>query len=116
MSTKYATGSDNPNVQPSNRLECHTCPYEYTISKRIFERKTFPKKEQDDVIGGPGQWDNAQKAEMQCPMDKCNGEEAAFFQVQIRSADEPMTGFYKVSCIWTRGFEIRLMWVVYDLW
>lgn len=37
---------------------------------------------------------------MQCPKESCNGFEAAFFQVQIRSADEPMTGFYKVSaCI-----------------
>ena len=40
---------------------------------------------------------------MQCPKDGCDGEEAAFFQVQIRSADEPMTGFYKVC-------EGRLWW------
>lgn len=31
-------------------------------------------------------------------MEGCDGEEAAYFQVQIRSADEPMTSFYKVSC------------------
>lgn len=48
------------------------------------------------MFGGPGAWDNAQKAQMQCPKEGCDGEEAAFFQVQIRSADEPMTGFYKV--------------------
>ena len=55
---------------------------------------------------------------MQCPKEGCDGEEAAFFQVQIRSADEPMTGFYKVSFLssWG-GFEgIVLMVVVYDLW
>ena len=51
------------------------------------------------MFGGPGAWDNAQKANMQCPKEGCDGEEAAFFQVQIRSADEPMTGFYKV-CEW----------------
>lgn len=34
---------------------------------------------------------------IQCPKEGCDGAEAAFFQVQIRSADEPMTGFYKVS-------------------
>jgi len=37
---------------------------------------------------------------MQCPKEGCNGDEAAFFQVQIRSADEPMTGFYKVNLLW----------------
>ena len=48
------------------------------------------------MFGGPGAWDNAQKSQMQCPREGCDGEEAAFFQVQIRSADEPMTSFYKV--------------------
>ncbi len=83
--------------EPVNRLECQTCPYQYVLTKRYFERKTFVRKEREDVFGGPGAWDNADKAKMQCPKDGCDGDEAAFFQVQIRSADEPMTGFYKVS-------------------
>ena len=33
----------------------------------------------------------------QCPSDTCNGERAYFFQLQIRSADEPMTTFLRVS-------------------
>lgn len=49
------------------------------------------------MFGGPGAWDNADKSQVQCPKEGCDGEEAAFFQVQIRSADEPMTSFYKVS-------------------
>lgn len=32
----------------------------------------------------------------QCPAEACNGERAYFFQLQIRSADEPMTTFLKV--------------------
>lgn len=36
---------------------------------------------------------------MQCPKEGCDGDEAAFYQVQIRSADEPMTGFYRVSFV-----------------
>jgi hypothetical protein len=53
---------------------------------------------------------------MQCPKEGCNGEEAAFFQVQIRSADEPMTGFYKVRLYFgNRGGRV-LMRIVYDLW
>jgi hypothetical protein len=33
----------------------------------------------------------------QCPAEDCNGDRAYFFQLQIRSADEPMTTFLKVS-------------------
>jgi DNA-directed RNA polymerase III subunit RPC11 len=79
-----------------NRLECRTCPYEHAIERTIYSRRNFARKEKEDVFGGPGAWDNAQKARVQCPNPAgCNGDEAAFFQVQIRSADEPMTSFYK---------------------
>lgn len=89
-----ATGDD---PEGDNRLECRTCPYQYVLKKRYYERKTFTRTEREDVFGGPGAWDNAQKAQTQCPADGCDGTEAAFFQVQIRSADEPMTSFFKVS-------------------
>ncbi|KAK1850827.1 DNA-directed RNA polymerases iii kda polypeptide [Colletotrichum chrysophilum] len=79
-----------------NRLECRTCPFEHAITEPIYSRREFERKEREDVFGGPGEWDNADKARAQCPKDGCNGEEAAFFQVQIRSADEPMTTFFKV--------------------
>ncbi|GAB1206729.1 hypothetical protein APSETT445_005429 [Aspergillus pseudonomiae] len=32
----------------------------------------------------------------QCPAENCNGDRAYFFQLQIRSADEPMTTFLKI--------------------
>jgi DNA-directed RNA polymerase III subunit RPC11 len=99
LTVSTAISADDPT--PTNRLECQTCPYEYLLTKRFYERKTFVRKEREDVFGGPGAWDNAQKAQMQCPKEGCDGEEAAFFQVQIRSADEPMTGFYKVR--WDEG-------------
>lgn len=79
-----------------NRLECRTCPYELPITEPIYSRRTFPKKERDDIFGGPQAWDNADKTKTQCPAEGCEGAEAAFFQVQIRSADEPMTTFLKV--------------------
>ncbi|EFX01932.1 RNA polymerase 3 c11 subunit [Grosmannia clavigera kw1407] len=78
-----------------NRLECRTCPYEYAITTPLFSRRDFVRKEKEDVFGGEGAWDNAQKTKVQCPTDRCDGDEAAFFQVQIRSADEPMTSFFK---------------------
>ena len=34
---------------------------------------------------------------VQCPGEECDNSQAYFYQVQIRSADEPMTTFYKVS-------------------
>ncbi|KUJ23587.1 DNA-directed RNA polymerase III subunit RPC10 [Mollisia scopiformis] len=90
---------------PVNRLECQTCPYQYIITKRYFERRAFVRKEREDVFGGPGAWDNADKIKIQCPKDGCDGDEAAFFQVQIRSADEPMTGFYKCMTCGNRWRE-----------
>jgi hypothetical protein len=34
---------------------------------------------------------------VQCPNEKCRNDAAYWYQLQIRSADEPMTAFYKVS-------------------
>jgi hypothetical protein len=56
---------------------------------------------------------------MQCPKEGCDGETAAFFQVQIRSADEPMTGFYKVrlrprltGTVWLLDTDYNSAWLV----
>ncbi|KAK0749260.1 hypothetical protein B0T18DRAFT_436848 [Schizothecium vesticola] len=78
-----------------NRVECRTCPYQHAIEETIYSRKNFPRKEKEDVFGGPKAWDNAQKIAIQCPTSNCDGSEAAYFSVQIRSADEPMTNFFK---------------------
>jgi DNA-directed RNA polymerase III subunit RPC11 len=71
----------------------------------VYERKVFTRREREDVFGGPGEWDNAQKTAMQCPKAGCDGDEAAFMQIQIRSADEPMTSFLKVS-VSVRGWGL----------
>jgi hypothetical protein len=54
------------------------------------------RKEVDDVMGGEGAWDNVDQTATQCPGSDCDGDRAYFYMVQIRSADEPMTTFYKV--------------------
>ncbi|AJU70499.1 DNA-directed RNA polymerase III core subunit RPC11 [Saccharomyces cerevisiae] len=80
-------------------LACRSCPYEFPIEGiEIYDRKKLPRKEVDDVLGGG--WDNVDQTKTQCPnYDTCGGESAYFFQLQIRSADEPMTTFYKcVNC------------------
>jgi DNA-directed RNA polymerase III subunit RPC11 len=99
--TVSTTAASPADFTPTNRLECQTCPYQFILQRQYYERKAFTRKEREDVFGGPGAWDNADKAQIQCPKEGCGGEEAAFFQVQIRSADEPMTSFYKVSTFWT---------------
>ncbi|KAI9056022.1 hypothetical protein LZ554_000954 [Drepanopeziza brunnea f. sp. 'monogermtubi'] len=99
LTVSKTVNPNDPTNGEINRLECQTCPYQYLLERRYFERKTFVRQERDDVFGGPDSWKNADKTKIQCPKNGCNGDEAAFFQMQIRSADEPMTGFYNcMSC------------------
>ncbi|PNS20089.1 transcription factor S [Sphaceloma murrayae] len=59
----------------------------------FYEKKMFKAKEVEDVLGGADSWKNVDKAH------NCPSTEAYFRQLQIRSADEPMTTFYKcVKC------------------
>lgn len=102
-----------------NRFECLTCPYQFVINKRYYERKYIKKKEAEDILGGKNAWDNVDKTSVQCPNEKCRNDEAYWYQLQIRSADEPMTAFYKV-CERVRrgcgcGLGKRLMSVVYEM-
>lgn len=65
---------------------------------QMYDRQILPRKDVDDVLGGDGAWDNVDQTAAQCPKE-CGGSKAYFFQLQIRSADEPMTTFYKcVEC------------------
>lgn len=54
---------------------------------------------QRDGKHGIGQYSWTNHCTVQCPNEKCRNDEAYWYQLQIRSADEPMTAFYKVSCI-----------------
>ncbi|KAK3908991.1 DNA-directed RNA polymerase III subunit RPC10 [Frankliniella fusca] len=75
------------------KFQCNTCPFKYDVTKKIT-RKSYPKlKELDDVLGGAAAWDNVDSTEERCP--KCSHPRAYFMQIQTRSADEPMTTFYK---------------------
>ncbi|RUS91617.1 hypothetical protein EGW08_000590 [Elysia chlorotica] len=77
----------------SMRFACNTCPYIQNINRKI-SHKMYPKlKEVDDVLGGAAAWENVDSTEATCP--KCEHKRAYFMQIQTRSADEPMTTFYK---------------------
>ena len=53
----------------------------------------------------------------QCPREGCDGDKAFFYQVQIRSADEPMTTFYKVAMLFANTLAVpgAENSIVYDL-
>eukprot|EP00244_Chara_vulgaris_P006643 TRINITY_DN2513_c0_g1_i1.p2 TRINITY_DN2513_c0_g1~~TRINITY_DN2513_c0_g1_i1.p2 ORF type:complete len:111 (-),score=24.68 TRINITY_DN2513_c0_g1_i1:133-465(-) len=75
------------------RYFCQTCPYVYNIDRKVSKKLPIKKKEVDDVLGGEEAWKNVDKTDVNCP--KCTYGQAFFMQIQIRSADEPMTTFYK---------------------
>ncbi|XP_047138405.1 DNA-directed RNA polymerase III subunit RPC10 [Hydra vulgaris] len=81
----------------SFRFACKTCPFIYDIVKKISDKRYTKLKEVDDVLGGEDAWKNVDSTEEKCP--KCEFKKAYFMQIQTRSADEPMTTFYKCcSC------------------
>jgi len=82
-----------------NKWACNTCPYEFPITKQMTSRTRLKRKEVDDVLGGAETWRDADQTDKQC--DKCDSTRAYYRQLQIRSADEPMTTFYRcVKCAW----------------
>ncbi|KAL9189246.1 hypothetical protein ACHAXT_011736 [Thalassiosira profunda] len=82
----------------SHLFACPTCPYSQPIAASQIQ-KTFPgnRKKVDDILGGASAWENVDRTAAVCPACSCG--EAYFLQMQIRSADEPMSVFYKcVKC------------------
>eukprot|EP00457_Paulinella_chromatophora_P020086 gb/GEZN01021995.1/.p1 GENE.gb/GEZN01021995.1/~~gb/GEZN01021995.1/.p1 ORF type:complete len:108 (-),score=3.10 gb/GEZN01021995.1/:255-578(-) len=76
---------------PTNYF-CQACPYTYQIKKPIKREAKIIRKQVEDVLGDS--WGNTENSESTvCP--RCERKGAMFFQMQIRSADEPMTTFYK---------------------
>ncbi|KAK7091803.1 DNA-directed RNA polymerase III subunit RPC10-like [Littorina saxatilis] len=77
------------------RFACNTCPYIRNMTRKLTSRR-YPKlKEVDDVLGGADAWKNVDNTEANCPKESCENDRAYFMQIQTRSADEPMTTFYK---------------------
>ena len=75
------------------KFKCQSCPYVYPVVSKIGSRIEFNAKKVDDVLGGSDEWKNVDQTDATCP--KCENGSAYFIQIQIRSADEPMTIFYK---------------------
>jgi len=77
------------------RFACKTCPYHYNIGKRLKKAAHIEQKKVDDVLGDG--FANAATADVIGGCPKCGHNKAYFFTVQIRSADEPATRFYRCA-------------------
>jgi len=76
---------------------CKTCPYIFKITEKVSKSLVFERKQVDDVLGGAEEWADVDQIETLCP--KCSHTKAYYKMIQIRSADEPATVFYKcASC------------------
>ena len=77
------------------QYHCNTCPYIYRILRSIKNTTYMERKQVDDVLGGEKAWENVDSIDETCP--KCEHARAYYMQIQTRSADEPMTTFYKCA-------------------
>ncbi|KAK4552482.1 RNA polymerase III C11 subunit [Recurvomyces mirabilis] len=91
------TAPDEDTNANKTRFECRTCPYQMVLDRRYYERKEMSLKTPEDVLGGADSWKNVDRAQTRCKRDICPSQSAYFRQVQIRSADEPMTTFYRCT-------------------
>jgi DNA-directed RNA polymerase III subunit RPC11 len=53
------------------------------------------RKKAEFIIGSADDWKNVAEAEATCP--SCGHDKAYYRSLQIRSADEPSTSFYRCS-------------------
>uniref|UniRef100_A0A8D8SFB2 DNA-directed RNA polymerase subunit n=2 Tax=Cacopsylla melanoneura TaxID=428564 RepID=A0A8D8SFB2_9HEMI len=89
----------------SVQFKCASCPYIYNVQQAMRCGRVKTKlKEIDHVMGGAAAWENVDTTAEKCP--KCEHPRAYFMQIQTRSADEPMTTFYK-CCNMKCGFRWR---------
>ncbi|MES1913335.1 MAG: hypothetical protein MHM6MM_005526 [Cercozoa sp. M6MM] len=79
------------------RYFCETCPYIMDIRGREVTSVRLSRKDVDDIMGGAAAWESAQQTKETCP--KCGHGKAYFYEMQTRSADEPMTQFFRcIEC------------------
>ncbi|XP_055328990.1 DNA-directed RNA polymerase III subunit RPC10-like [Paramacrobiotus metropolitanus] len=81
-------------------VACRVCKSDIPVADLpggVLVCSFYPKlKEFSEVLSGD---DNAGRNETESTCPKCNHKRAYYHQMQTRSADEPMTIFYKcVSC------------------
>jgi len=99
MLTITRTTLPNSALTP-HHFTCRTCPYSLPLDRAYYEKKDFARKATEDVLGGAEGNEHREKVSVVCPNEKCDSTMAYFGQMQIRSADEPMTSFF--TCVGCR--------------
>lgn len=83
------------------RFACPTCPYIHNIKHKISARTYYQRKE-NVVFNSSAAWEGVDSTDERCP--RCSHPRAYYMQLQTRSADEPMTIFYRCcdpKCMYT---------------
>ena len=81
------------------RFYCKTCPYIFVVKQSFENKMHLDRKQVDDVLGGKDAFVGAKEATVQEGCRECGHKKAYFMEIQIRSADEPMTIFFRcVDC------------------
>ena len=85
------------------RWQCQACPYTNCPTKTRRVAQPLKQKQVDDVLGGEEAWANVDQTDLRC--EQCGHGRAYYIQMQTRSADEPMTIFYKCAKCGKRSKE-----------
>ena len=86
----------------SLRYYCKTCSYFVNVDQEFAFYNYFENKQVETILGSKEIWENVAKTNATCK--KCENDKAYFKEIQIRSADEPATLFFKCSNL-ECGFE-----------
>ncbi|PHJ23765.1 dna-directed rna polymerase iii rpc11 [Cystoisospora suis] len=76
----------------SMQFHCRTCPYIYSIREKLTRKMFLNPKKADEPLNEEENMNLGAKAPASCP--NCSNTEAFYYEIQIRSSDEPMTTFY----------------------
>ncbi|KAK0440164.1 hypothetical protein EV421DRAFT_1817928 [Armillaria borealis] len=76
---------------------CQTCPYQFPITKQHTSRTLLNSKKVDDMRDVSSELSSGAKTAYECA--KCGHGFSYFSQLQIRSADEPMTTCEYLLCM-----------------
>lgn len=96
--------------QTSNmELFCFQCKSSSEQNKAFIPVSFIPLRQilKAEIIRDAEQWANASTTTEQCP--KCNNDKAYYLQLQTRSADEPMSTYYRCCKCAHNWADIRLM-------
>ncbi|GER36615.1 DNA-directed RNA polymerase subunit [Striga asiatica] len=78
-----------------NQFFCPTCPYVCRVENKIKQHTPLVRKPMEPIFSEDDQKVINKTSGVSCPA--CGHGEASYIEVQTRSADEPMTIFYRCT-------------------